>query len=256
MNDGIDLNADLGEDESEEAVARDLAMMNIVSSCNIACGGHAGSMVLMKRMLVAAKEKAVAAGAHPSYPDRENFGRLSINISDTDLEKSLKSQLRAIKTAAAETAMQLHHIKPHGALYNDAQDQEHLADILVKLAISEQLPLVGMPQSLLQKKAGSAGALFIAEAFIDRQYTDNSRLVSRTESGAVIEQDAERLKQGVALAMGKPIISNEGNAIHVSAQTLCLHSDSNGALETAKAMRKKLEQAGIRIESISCGPGE
>ncbi|GAB5488181.1 MAG: 5-oxoprolinase subunit PxpA [Parasphingorhabdus sp.] len=256
MNDSIDLNADLGEDEGEEAIARDLAMMDIVSSCNIACGGHAGSMALMKRMLVAAKEKAVSAGAHPSYPDRENFGRLSVDISDADLEKSLQSQLQAVKTAATESAMQLHHIKPHGALYNDAQDQEHLADILVKLAISERLPLVGMPHSVLQRKAETASVRFIAEAFIDRQYTDNSRLVSRTESGAVIGEDADRLKQGVALAMNEPIISNEGNAIHVSAQTLCLHSDSNGALQTAKAMRKKLERVGIRIEPVSYGPGE
>lgn len=256
MNGSIDLNADLGEDESKEAVARDLAMMDIVSSCNIACGGHAGSMALMKKMLVAAKKKGVAAGAHPSYPDRAHFGRLSLNISDTDLKKSLQNQLQTAKTAASESGMQLHHIKPHGALYNDAQDRENLADILVNLAISEQLPLVGMPQSILQEKAKAAGVRFIAEAFIDRQYTDYGRLVSRTESGAVIEQDAERVKQGVALAMSRPVISNKGNAIRISAQTLCLHSDSSGALETAQAMRRKLEQVGIKVQPVRHGHDE
>ncbi|MEP2989342.1 MAG: 5-oxoprolinase subunit PxpA [Parasphingorhabdus sp.] len=255
MNDSIDLNADLGEDESEEAIARDLAMMDIVSSCNIACGGHAGSSALMKKMLAASKEKAIAAGAHPSYPDRKNFGRTSLAISGIDLERSLQSQLQTIKTAASESVTQLQHVKPHGALYNDAQDRESLADILIELAASEQLPLVGMPQSLLQEKANAAGVQFIAEAFIDRQYTDKSRLVPRNENGAVIEQDAYRLEQGTALAMGKSIMSNKGNAIHVSAQTLCLHSDSSGALETAKLMRKNLEQVGIRIKPVSHGQG-
>lgn len=253
MSKTIDLNADLGEDESEEAIIRDLAMMEVVSSCNIACGGHAGSPTHMKKMLMAAKEKNVSAGAHPSYPDRINFGRISLEISDSELISSLEVQLEAIGQAAKEAGTKLYHLKPHGALYNDAQDSDNLAKILIKLAASQQLSLVGMPQSLLQERANASGIPFVAEAFIDRQYTDEARLVSRHETGAVIEHDQDRLAQGAALATNKTITSKNGNAIYISAQTLCLHSDSNGALATARAMRTRLEQLGISIEPVSHG---
>lgn len=250
MSKTIDLNADLGEDESEEAIVRDLAMMEIVSSCNIACGGHAGSPEHMKKMLIAAKERDVAAGAHPSYPDRVNFGRITLEISEFELTRSLEKQLKAIDQAAKVTGTKLHHLKPHGALYNDTQDDENLANILTELAASQQLSLVGMPQSLLEEKATASGIPYIAEAFIDRQYTDDARLVSRHEPGAVIEHEEARLAQGSALATSKTITSYNGNSIYVSAQTLCLHSDSSGALATARAMRTRLEQLGIDIEPV------
>ncbi len=253
MTRSIDLNADLGEDESEGGIARDIAIMGIVSSCNIACGGHAGSPANMRRMLATAGTMGVAAGAHPSYPDRQNFGRVSLNISQQELRDALESQLDTIKSIASEIATDLTHIKPHGALYNDTQDREDLIEILVALATSNKLPLVGMPQSLLQKQAQASNVPFIAEAFVDRQYTDSARLLPRSKAGAVIERDPDRLKQGLALASGQPITSNSGNFIRISAQTLCLHSDSTGALETARAMRENLEQAEIEIKAITFG---
>lgn len=253
MTNTIDLNADLGEDESKEGILRDFAMMDIISSCNIACGSHAGSEENMERMLIAAKEKAVAAGAHPSYPDRQNFGRISLDISDVDLKNSLQGQLKTIKAIASKVGIKLRHIKPHGALYNDAQDQANLADILIDIAASEQLPLVGMSQSVLQEKADALGLPYIIEAIIDRRYTTDSRLVARSEHGAVIEENSNRLDQGIALATGNPIISKNGNPIQVSAETLCLHSDSAGAVETARAMRQRLEQVGIQIEAVNRG---
>ena len=251
MTRSIDLNADLGEDESEEGIARDLAMMDIVSSCNIACGGHAGSMKNMERMLRAAKAKGVFAGAHPSYPDRENFGRVSMNISIAELRQSLNEQLKVANDAASKTGVSPSHLKPHGALYNDAQDDEALADLLTDLAAEEGVPLVGMAKSVLARKSVEKGIPFIAEAFIDRRYTDQARLVPRSETGAVISEEKQRLEQGLALASGESILSNSGQLISLHAQTLCLHSDSAGAVETARNMRDKLETNGIVIRFAS-----
>lgn len=253
MTGAIDLNADLGEDESESGTARDIAMMEIVSSCNIACGGHAGSATQIEKMLVAADRKNVAAGAHPSYPDRENFGRVTLEISRSELKDSLENQLQMIKLIASKSGVILRHIKPHGALYNDAQDDEELADLLIELAMVEKLPLVGMPHSVLEDKAATAAIPYIAEGFIDRRYTAGSRLVPRSLQEAVIEQDNERLDQGMALASGTAIRADDGNMIIVLAQTLCLHSDSSGALETARKLRRKLEEIGIQISALNLG---
>lgn len=247
MNRFIDLNADLGEDDSPAGMARDIAIMDVVSSCNIACGGHAGSPDTMRAMLEAAKAKNVSAGAHPSYPDRDNFGRVSMTIDPMDLKDNLLGQVRTIKTIAADVATRITHLKPHGALYNDAQDNETLADILIEIANMEQLALVGMAGSTVDKRASENGIRIIAEAFIDRRYTPHCRLTPRTEKGAVITDDAERIKQGLALARGNPISTSHHQSKIIQAETLCLHSDSDGAVVTARAMRSALENEGIAV---------
>lgn len=243
----IDLNADLGEDESRDGTVRDIAIMDVVSSCNIACGGHAGSAESMRTMLAAAKSRQVAAGAHPSYPDRSGFGRRSMDIAMEDLEACLTDQLREITGIAEQVGVPLSHLKPHGALYNDAQDDPDLASLLVAIAARSGLALVGMPGSLIQQKSAESGLPFIAEAFIDRRYTAGSRLVPRSEEGAVIADESERIRQGLALATGGLLTAQDGTVLQVEAQTLCLHSDSDGALETARKMRLALEEAGIAI---------
>lgn len=250
MTSTIDLNADLGEDESPAGIARDIEIMAIVSSCNIACGGHAGSLKTMKAMLTAAKSKRIAAGAHPSYPDRSGFGRTSIDISLEDMEACLIQQLQQITTIAAELDMDLTHIKPHGALYNDAQDDPGLSDLLVKVAGQAKLALVGMPGSLIQQKAEQSGIAFIAEAFIDRRYCGNGRLVPRSETGAVIADEDERIQQGLSLAKGTAFEAQDQSPLTVIAQSLCLHSDSDGALKTAQHMRQALENSGIAIGPV------
>lgn len=245
----IDLNADLGEDDSPEGIARDIAIMDIVSSCNIACGGHAGSPATMRTMLMAAKSKRIAPGAHPSYPDRSNFGRQSMDISLEELEASLTSQVLEITTIAEQVGVPLTHLKPHGALYNDAQDDPDLATLLVEMAARNDLALVGMPGSVIQNRAAERHIPFIAEAFIDRTYTAKGRLVSRSESGAVIVAEQDRISQGLALATSSALTVQDGSDLMVEADSLCLHSDSEGALETAKKMRLALENAGIMIGS-------
>ncbi len=250
MNSTIDLNADLGEDDSPAGIARDIAIMDIVSSCNIACGGHAGSPMTMRTMLAAAKSNHIAPGAHPSYPDRTNFGRLSMDITLEELEACLTSQLQDITTIADQVGVPLTHLKPHGALYNDAQDDPALSSLLVALAARAGLALVGMPGSLIEKMAAEREISFIAEAFINRRYTANGRLVPRSEAGAVIADEDGRIHQGLALATGTGLTSQEGTDLTVEANCLCLHSDSDGALETAKKMRRALEQAGIVIGPV------
>ena len=249
MTSMIDLNADLGETDSPDGIARDIAIMDIVSSCNIACGGHAGSPDVMRTMLMAAKSGSIAPGAHPSYPDRAGFGRTSMDISPADLEASLTRQLQDITEIAAEVRVNLTHIKPHGALYNDAQDDPGLSTLLVDMAARANLALVGMPGSLVERKASDKGISFIAEAFIDRQYSSNGRLVPRSEAGAVIADEDDRIRQGLSLAKATPLPAQDGTSLTIGAQTLCLHSDSDGALETARRMRTALEQAGILIGS-------
>tara|TARA_R110002124_G_scaffold100656_8_gene247707 strand:+ start:2510 stop:3265 length:756 start_codon:yes stop_codon:yes gene_type:complete len=249
MKSSIDLNADLGEDESPDGIARDIAIMDIVSSCNIACGGHAGSPQTMRIMLAAAKARQISPGAHPSYPDRSNFGRQSMNISMEELEACLASQVLEITTIAEEVGVPLTHLKPHGALYNDAQDDPDLATLLIEMMAGTGLALVGMPGSLIQKMAMERNISFIAEAFIDRRYTGKGRLVPRSEAGAVIADEDERIHQGLSLAQGTALTVQDGSDLMVKADSLCLHSDSDGALETAKKMRLALENAGIMIGS-------
>ena len=247
----IDLNADLGEDESPAGIARDIAIMDIISSCNIACGGHAGSPETMQIMLEAAQSKGVAAGAHPSYPDRDGFGRASMDISLVELEASLIEQIDQIRALAVDSGAELPHMKPHGALYNDAQDDPELSHLLVELAEKTGLSMVGMAGSVLHETAIAKKVGFISEAFIDRQYSSKGRLVPRGETGAVIATEDERIRQGLSLARGDLLVARDGAKLQVEAQTLCLHSDSDGALETAKQMRDALERAGIAIGPVA-----
>lgn len=250
MSKTIDLNADLGEDESPEGIARDLAIMKVVSSCNIACGGHAGSARSMEMMLRAAKQHNVSAGAHPSYPDRDNFGRTRMEISVKGLSANLHDQLEDITAIAKLVGVELFHLKPHGALYNDAQDNPELSDLLVALAKKEELALVGMADTILAEKARNSGIRFIAEAFVDRRYDDHARLVSRSVEGAVIAEEEQRLDQALALANAAPITTVSGSFLTVPAETLCLHSDSEGALETAYAIRRGIERSGAGITGL------
>ncbi|WP_420605949.1 5-oxoprolinase subunit PxpA [Novosphingopyxis sp.] len=251
MTSSIDLNADLGE--MPESQDRDIAILDVVSSCNIACGGHAGDAASMAVMLEAAKTRGVATGAHPSYPDRENFGRRSLAIDGQALADSLREQIEAFADAARAAGCAVHHVKPHGALYNDMADDPVLARLVARTS-AEALPgtpLVGLAESAVDTAARNAGLPFIAEAFVDRAYTSTARLVPRSEKGAVISELSARAAQALALATGKPIRASDGSELHLSAATLCLHSDSDAALQSAAAIRAALEGAGLTIRTAT-----
>lgn len=252
MNRSIDLNADLGEQPEEQA--RDIALMRHISSCNIACGGHAGDEASMAVMLRAAKAADIAAGAHPSYPDRAGFGRVSLDMPLGALIGSLIEQVRALESVAAREGVALTHIKPHGMLYNDLADRRDMALGVAEAlhAAFPNLAQVGLAHSASEDAARAVGARFIAEGFVDRGYTPVRRLVPRSQPGALIASDAERAAQAIAIAKGEPIAANDGSLIHVMAQSLCIHSDSPGAEQTALRIAGEMAVLGITIKA----PGE
>ena len=252
MTGWIDLNADLGEEPGEQA--RDIALMAHISSCNIACGGHAGDADSMATMLRAARAAGVAAGAHPSYPDRAGFGRVSLDMPIGALIDSLIAQVRALEAVAVREGVPLAHIKPHGMLYNDLADRPDMA-LAVAQAFHTAFPglaQMGLAHSASETAVREVGARFIAEGFVDRGYTPERRLIPRRQPGALIASDAERAAQAVAIATGTPITASDGSLIHVVAQSLCIHSDSPGAEQTALRIAGEMAVLGIRIKA----PGE
>ncbi|GGD17469.1 5-oxoprolinase subunit PxpA [Aquisalinus flavus] len=249
----IDLNADLGEyqDGAQQQMEREI--LGCVSSCNIACGGHTGDELTMRETLKSAREAGVRCGAHPSYPDREGFGRRALGIQPDALHVSLIQQVRDLLAIARDLDVSLAHVKPHGALYNHIADDLDLARLVVGVvkdtssANGRPLALVGLADSAAKQAAEEAGLAFVGEAFVDRRYTAGGRLQPRDQSGAVIKDDHDRLTQALAIAAGKPVTTCDGNTITLNAQTLCLHGDSPGALATARAVRQALSEQGFTI---------
>ncbi|MEM1379984.1 MAG: LamB/YcsF family protein [Pseudomonadota bacterium] len=240
----IDLNADVGE-----GYPFDAELMQVVSSCSIACGGHVGDDQSISETLDLAKQHGVSAGAHPSYPDPDGFGRRSNFSSGEVLEQSLAAQLNRAVSIAEKVGWPLRHLKPHGALYNEAARSERLAQIILKSALSYEIPAVmGPPQSMLSACASEAGLTYIEEGFIDRQYTPSGQLLRRSEPGAVLGSIEERLQQAEALATGAPLQCGD-QWLQLSVKTLCLHGDDQQAVETARAVRRHLEAAGIKIRA-------
>lgn len=240
----IDINADLGEGDPYDA-----ELLSIVSSCNIACGGHAGDADSMLETVRTALEKGVAIGAHPSYPDRKGFGRRGRFQSGIDLRDSLLSQIRALQEVAAGQGAKIRHVKPHGALYNDAATDAGLAEIIAKAVVvaAGNARLVGPPGSELQRAAEHHSLGFLSEAFIDRAYLADGRLVPRAEPGAVHDSLEKILQQAVSLAAQQSVVSIEGKRIAICADTLCVHGDTPGAAEAARAVRRELQKQGIEI---------
>ena len=229
----IDLNADLGEGDPCDA-----ELLTIVSSCNIACGGHAGDAETMRITVAAAIMNGVSIGAHPAYPDREGFGRRSGFMSGDALRESLQAQIEALASIAAEQGVAISHVKPHGALYNDAVNDRELADVIATaiLATVPEANFVGLPNSELQKAAAASGLDFVGEGFIDRAYQDDGQLVPRSQPGAVHDSLELVLPQAISLVD--------------KVDTLCIHGDTPGAAGVAKAVRDALEQKGVQIRAL------
>jgi len=245
----IDMNADLGEGDPCDA-----ELLTIVSSCNIACGGHAGDESSMRATVIAAIANDVAIGAHPSYPDRDGFGRRSRFLDGSELLSSLVEQISALREISAEEGATLTHVKPHGALYNDAVTDGALADVVVQ-ASKEAAPgaaFVGSPGSELEKAALRQALRFIAEAFIDRAYLDSGQLVPRSEAGAVHDGIETIAAQAISLAVNQNVETHSGSIIDVVAETLCIHGDTKGAADAARAVRDALEQRGVDVRAV-CG---
>jgi UPF0271 protein len=244
----IDLNADLGEGDPY-----DDELLQIVSSCNVACGGHAGDAESMARTVRAAIKNGVAVGAHPGYPDREGFGRESGYMGGDALYESLTKQVTDLANTAAHLGAKLAHIKPHGALYNDAVSDRGLADVIARVVAEApgEPAFVGMANTELEAAAKRHGLAFVAEAFVDRAYQPDGTLVSREEPGAVHEDLNVTTTQAVRLAEQGEATAVNGEVVTVRADTLCIHGDTPGAAAAARAVRDVLESHGIEIRAIT-----
>jgi UPF0271 protein len=226
----IDLSADLGEGAPDEP-----AIWPLITSANVACGGYYGDVDSMTNAVERAREFGVRIGAHPSYPDRANFGRKSIPMPPDALHATLIEQITALRDIAGK----LHHVKPHGALYNDAHKDRELADIVIDAirAVDPSLAIVCSDLSEMAAAARAAGTPVIREAFADRRYNADGSLVARSEPGSLLTVD-EAAAQAAMLTKEGVVIARDGSRIAIPFDTICVHADMEHAVERLRAIRK------------------
>lgn len=253
----IDLNADIGEADTPEWAAAEAAILSHISSANIACGGHAGDDTSMRKTVRGALAKGVVIGAHPAYPDRENFGRRSLvldeDISEDELARSLNAQIIRLTKIADEEGARVAYVKPHGQLYNDAVGDRRKANLIARVIadIDTKLILLGGPNSEMGKAAAAYGLSFVAEGFIDRRYSDDGHLISRKIDGAVIADQDDRMTQARRLATTGEVQTASGKMLNIKARSLCVHGDSAGAVETARLARAAIKAEGVTIRAFA-----
>lgn len=245
----IDLNCDLGESDEPARIAADEALLGIVTSANIACTGHAGSDESMARTIRAAMARGVAIGAHPSYRDRANIGRLELDMSAAEIERSVAEQIGALANVARLLGATIVHVKPHGALYHAAMNKPSVAEAIARAtrSIDSSLALIGMAGSPALVQWRASGFAVVAEAFADRRYEPDGSLTSRTKPGALIEAGRDAAEQAVSVAVGRGVIASYGRRIPIHAETICIHSDTPGAPALAAEVRAALERAGMAV---------
>jgi UPF0271 protein len=244
----IDINADLGEFPERLADGAEAELMRFITSANIACGGHSGTAETMEQTLELARVLHVAAGAHPGYPDREGFGRVVMDLTPAELENSLTCQIQQLATIARRMKVPLLHVKPHGALYHRCNQDTETAKTLCRAVIAT-LPgavLIGQAGSPCLNIYRSMGVGVAAEAFADRCYEEDGSLRSRSRPGALLSE-AEAAEQAFIIATGGMLTTTSGKQIAITAETLCVHSDTPGSESLARAVRERITGAGIRV---------
>ena len=249
-NDTIDINCDLGEGVNALDCAADAKLMPYISRCNIACGGHAGNKLTMNLNIQNAKEHNVKIGAHPGYPDKDNFGRLSLTLNIEELASSLKQQLNQFKFELERNSANFSHIKFHGALYNDIESNSELAFSMVKFCKNyyPTQKLLGLVNGSLSIACSEIGYGFISEAFMDRAYRSNGKLVSRKQKHAVHNDSSIVVEQAVSIATHQLVSTTSGDKIRIVADSICLHGDNPNALAIAKSVYSAMLNVGIRIQ--------
>lgn len=238
----IDLNADLGE-----GGPHDRELLGIVSSANISCGVHAGNADTLAAAIRHSLAQGVAIGAHPSFPDREHFGRRAMALSFDSLRDHLLYQLHALAGLVQAEGGALQHVKPHGALYNQAAVDAQLAEDLVRIVreFNPGLRMVGLASGKLIAAARAEGMTVWQEAFADRRYAPDGTLLSRTDPRALIHEEEEALEQCLQILTTRSVTAIDGSRVALCADTLCLHGDSAEALAFARRLREGLAAAGI-----------
>jgi UPF0271 protein len=246
MKQWVDLNCDLGE-----GCTTDESIMPFISSANIACGYHAGDEATIKKTLSLTKAYQVGVGAHPSYPDRVNFGRKEMDLPFQEIKSLVTEQVRLVQSLAVAIGLSLQHVKPHGALYNKAAKDEETAIAIAEAvyAIDPSLILFGLANSESGKAAKKMGLQFYNEVFADRTYTDQGLLTPRTEAKAMITTDEEAIRQVMQMLQEETVTSTNRKIIPIQADTICIHGDGEHALSFAKHINTLIKNSNIKISS-------
>lgn len=245
----IDLNSDLGENTVGNIVSDDAAMLEIVTSANVSCGVHAGTADGIQDTLAGAVARGVVIGAHPSYDDRENFGRTPMEPSSSVLQAQVEQQLGLLSDLAASVGARVAYVKPHGALYNTiARDERQAAAVVAAIrAVDPALVLLGLAGGVALDVASRAGLAVASEAFADRAYLSDGVLVPRTRDDAVLHDAQAVAERMLRFAETGLIRAIDGTDVRVDAQSICVHGDSPGAVSMASAVRRMLSDAGVEI---------
>ena len=245
----IDVNADLGESFGCWTMGDDDALLEVITSANVACGFHAGDPTVLRRTCERAAERGVRIGAQVGYRDLAGFGRRFIDVQPQDLTNDVLYQLGALEALAKVAGSRVSYVKPHGALYNAIVHHEAQAEAVAEAVrrYDPTLPVLGLPGSVWLAVAEGAGLTPVAEAFADRAYTPEGTLVSRREPGAVLHDPAEAAARSVRLATRHEVVAADGSVVAVRARSVCVHGDNPGAVAIAPAVRRGLEGAGVRV---------
>jgi UPF0271 protein len=249
----VDLNSDLGEGFGAWTLGDDEALLDIVTSANVACGFHAGDPSIMRRISRAAVRRGVAIGAQVSYRDLAGFGRRAIAMDPAELTDEVLYQLAALDGIARVEGGRVSYLKPHGALYNTiVTDTAQAAAVVEAVArYDPALPVLGLPGSEFLRLAGEAGLGTVPEAFADRAYTVDGQLVSRRTPGAVLHDAAEIAERCVRLAKEQTVTSIDGTPVRTAAQSICVHGDTPGAVEIARRVREALLEEGVTVSRFT-----
>lgn len=245
----IDLNSNVGENSAGRVVSDDAAMLQIVTSANVSCGFHAGTPEGIRTTLATAVREGVVIGAHPSYQDAENFGRTEMDLDPATLQAHIEYQLGALGALAAAVGGRMAYVKPHGALYNTIARDERQARVAVAAirAIDPGLVLLGLSGGVVLSVARRAGLRAVAEAFADRAYLPDGRLVPRTQPDAVLHDPDAVAERMVRLVAEGVVPAADGTPVRIDAESICVHGDSPGAVAMAEQIRRMLQAAGIPI---------
>ncbi len=247
----VDLNCDMGESFGAWTMGSDAALMDYVSSVNVACGFHAGDASVIRKTIETAFEKNVCVGAHPSFSDLQGFGRRQMKMSPDEIFDIALYQIAAVKGMCEAFGGRLHHVKPHGALYNQAATDKTTAEALAKAvrAIDENLIFYGLANSFLISEAERIGLKTASEAFADRTYQPDGTLTPRTEPNALIESVEKSGEQVLEMITAQTVTATTGEKISIQADTVCIHGDGAHALSFAREINRKLKENNVLIRA-------
>jgi 5-oxoprolinase (ATP-hydrolysing) subunit A len=249
----IDLNCDMGESTHlwHYQIEKDLMLLSYVSSINLACGYHAGDAHTMHQLAIAALEAGVAIGAHPGFPDRENFGRTNLSLPPAAIYDLVIYQIGALDAFLKVLHTRLHHVKPHGALYNMAAKDDMIAEAICKAVYEydSDLLLYGLSGSKLIEAAKATGLATCSEVFADRTYQDDGHLTPRTHPHALLHDTQQSLQQVMQMVQQRTVTSVNGKEVPLVAETVCIHGDGAHAVEFARTIRETLERSRVKVGS-------